>query len=133
MFFSREYDYALRMMRVLIKNEQATVGTICTSEHIPQPYAYKIIKKLEKAELTKGIRGPNGGYQLAADPRSITFYDVYVAIEGCVYLSDCMQEGYVCPNYKNGCTIHKELKLLQNQFIQGMKEHYLIKALEEEI
>jgi len=142
-FISREYDYALRILRALVKNEQLkacanehtpqlTVKEICIHEHIPLAYCYKIQKKLEKASIVKGYRGPCGGYRLIIHPQSITLYDIYTAVEGSMYISDCLRDGYSCLNNEGGrrCSIHNELHKMQNDFIQAMRERTLAKVLE---
>lgn len=131
MFISREYDYALRILRVLSGKEQMTVKEICDAEHIPQPYSYKILKKLEKAEIVRGRRGTMGGYQMVLDAEDVSLYDIYVAIEGEMYINECMHEGYDCPHQHAGqvCCIHKELCQLQNYMVTGLKERTMADML----
>ncbi len=131
MLITREYDYALRVLRALSPGERNTVGQICEMEHIPQPYAYKILKKLEKASLVTPYRGVQGGYELSVDLSEVSLYDVYAAIEGPLYFNECMQEEYRCPNNEKGrrCAVHKELSVMQNQFIEQMKTRRLADVL----
>lgn len=123
MLISRECDYSLRIVRALAKEKRLTVGQICTLEHIPQPYAYKIIKKLEKANILKGYRGVRGGYELIAKLTDLSLYDIYLAIEGELIFNECMKEEYNCPNNINGkqCRVHKELAGLQHDVITRMQ------------
>lgn len=132
LFFSREYDYALRIIRTLAENGQLSVGRICENEHIPQPFAYKILKKLETAQLVEGRRGSQGGYIIKASLDSITFYDVYTVINGDIYIGECMQLGYICPNNSEGkkCMLYNELRRLQNEFIRSMREQSLSQVLD---
>ena len=44
-----------------------SVSDICEKEAITAPFAYKILKKLQKAEIVKGYRGVHGGYSLNRD------------------------------------------------------------------
>jgi len=130
-FISREYDYALRTLRALTKKEQLTVKEICLIEHIPQAFSYKILKKLEKAFIVRIHRGALGGYQLIPQPHAITLYEVYTAIEGGLYINECMQKDYACLHNEGGrhCTIHKELCRMQNDFIQSLRERSLADIL----
>ena len=123
MFISREYDYALRILRALAGEKRLSVGQICEAEHIPQPYAYKILKKLEKASILAGYRGAQGGYELARKLAEVSLYDVYEAVEGALCINECMQEGYRCPNNEGGrhCSVHSELCDMQKQFAALMK------------
>ena len=123
MFISREYDYALRILRILDGNGRLSVGQICEAEHVPQPYAYKILKKLEKASILKSRRGTQGGYELTADLATVSLYDVYKAVEGELYLNECMKDGFRCPNNEGGkhCRVHVELCGMQEKFAAQMK------------
>lgn len=127
LLFSREYDYALRILRVLSQNELIAAKQICLNEHIPQPFTYKILKKLEKASIVKAYLGTHGGYQLNVPIKSLNMYDVYAAVEGAVYISACMQDGYRCPNNESGqkCGVHKELSKIQDDIMQIMRHRNL--------
>ena len=64
MFITRECDYAVRVVRALWGESRLSVSDICEKEAITAPFAYKILKKLQKAEIVKGYRGVHGGYSL---------------------------------------------------------------------
>lgn len=131
LFITREYDYALRTIRALTGNEQLTVSQICSSEHIPQPYAYKILKKLEKALIVRSRRGTHGGYRLNISLRSLTLYDVYIALEETFHINECLREGYSCPNNENGrqCLVHEELCHMQDDFVNRMRSRSLAEIM----
>ena len=131
MFISRELDYALRILRALAENELLVTKQICDVEYIPQPYAYKILKKLEKAGLVKGQRGANGGYRLAKPNDEITIYDVYVAIEKDLYINECFKPECNCPHKSCGknCLIHTEMIKMQNQITEMMKQRNIAQML----
>ena len=57
MLITRECDYAVRVIRALSGAERLSVGEICEREEITAPFAYKILKKLQKAKLVRGYRG----------------------------------------------------------------------------
>ncbi|MDR2909730.1 MAG: Rrf2 family transcriptional regulator [Oscillospiraceae bacterium] len=118
MLISREFDYAIRILRALCGKGRRTVGEICDVEHIPQAYAYKIIKKLEKSGVLSGHRGKQGGYELATPLSEVTLYGVYQAVEGRLYINQCLKEGYLCPNNVGGqaCNVHRALDGLQEEF-----------------
>lgn len=134
MFFTRQFDYALRVMRALSKEKFLSVHEICAMEFIPQPYTYKILKKLIKASFVTSSRGAGGGYQLAKDPQDISLYDVYVAVEGEVYINECLQEGYTCPHIHNRpiCLIHNEMRNIQNEFVSRLQQRSISSILELE-
>jgi len=123
LLITRQCDYAIRIVRALANNEKLTVVEICDKENIPQPFAYKILKKLENGLIVRGYRGVNGGYQLIVSLDTVTIYDIYTLIEGEMYINECTQGEYSCPNNIDGkeCEIHKQLRSVQEQLIQIMK------------
>ena len=60
MVITRETDYALRILRALLDGKLHTAGQIAQDELLPQAFAYKILKKLEKAGLVEVVRGTAG-------------------------------------------------------------------------
>ena len=56
MFITRECDYAVRVLRALAGETRLSVNEICDREAITAPFAYKILKKLQKAGIVKGFR-----------------------------------------------------------------------------
>lgn len=136
MLVTREYDYALRIVRALAtSNIQENVSEICEAEIIPQAYAYKILKKLEKANIVKAQRGARGGYRLVANPANLTLFDVYVAIEGRLYINECLVEGYDCPNMRDNkpCQVHIALEQIQENLIKDLKSRILLDILTEKV
>ena len=115
MFLTKECDYAIRVVRSLTDMEMKSVKTVCENEHIPHPFAYKILKKLEHAGLVQSHRGSAGGYRLSKQPDTMTLLDIVSAIDGRLLLNECLLEGYVCENNINGrlCAVHEELSRLQ--------------------
>jgi Rrf2 family protein len=132
MFLTNEADYAVRVVRELSRGVRETVQTICKREMIPTQYAYKILKKMEKAGLVKGWRGANGGYSLAKDCSAITLLDVFSAVDGEPVLTDCLGHGASCPlnSGKRQCSVHRELRRLQKMLEAGLREKSLAEILE---
>ena len=77
MFITRECDYAVRVIRALQGESRLSVTEICEKEAITAPFAYKILKKLQKAKIVKGYRGVHGRYSLDRGADELTLYDVY--------------------------------------------------------
>ena len=74
MLITRESDYALRLLRTLRDGEQYSVGELARREMVPQPFAYKIVKKLSAAGMVQVSRGAEGGCRLTADLTQTTLY-----------------------------------------------------------
>lgn len=127
MFISRECDYAFRILRDLADYEVKSVKSICDREKVPRPYAYKILKKLEKSGFVTSYRGPNGGYILNSGKDRSTIFDVVLAIEEDIFLNECMKEGYQCNRYcnRNECRFHCEIGRIQGRIAAVLKERTL--------
>ena len=48
MLITRECDYAVRVLRAMAEEKRVSVNEICEKELITAPFAYKILKKLQK-------------------------------------------------------------------------------------
>ena len=97
MIITRETDYALRILRALMDGQLHTVGELAQGELLPQPFAYKIIKKLCKAGLVQITRGAAGGCRLSAGLSQVTLYDLLLALGEPSAIAACMEPGYACP------------------------------------
>jgi Rrf2 family protein len=132
MFITRESDYGARIIRELAGGGRKTVQDICAQELVPFQYAYKILKKLEKAGLVRGFRGANGGYALAKNPDAITLFDVVAAVDGNLLINECLSQGYNCPLNRPGkkrCGIHREFIRIQAILLASLKEKKLTEIL----
>ena len=113
MFITRECDYAARVLRALSGETRLSVNEICEKESITAPFAYKILKKLQKAGIVKGYRGVHGGYAMNKSLGELTLFDVYKAIDPDLFIIECMASGYECPTDGKGdhlpCYMHREL------------------------
>ena len=124
MFLTKECDYAIRVVRELADSEIKSVGAICEREKIPHPFAYKILKKLERAGIVDSRRGAAGGYRLTRATGNITLFDIINAVDERLVLNDCLQKGYVCIRNPGGnsCGVHCELIRVQNILMETLKE-----------
>ncbi|GAA6479322.1 Rrf2 family transcriptional regulator [Enterocloster aldenensis] len=116
MMITRESDYAVRMIRALKDGEQLTIEQICRKEQVPRQFAYKILKKLEKAGLVRIRRGAGGGCSLGRGLDVLTLLDVIRATDEEFFLNPCLKQGYRC-EYAEGsghnCLVHCELARVQ--------------------
>ena len=131
MFLTKECDYAIRVVRELADLEIKPVRVICEKEHIPTPFAYKVLKKLDKAGIVKSYRGASGGYRLAKSPDSISLLDIVCAIDDHLFLNACLQDGHVCSRNEDGesCKVHMELEKVQAVVIEAFKEKKMIEVV----
>ena len=116
MFLTKECDYGVRIIRALADGEKKIVELICETEHVPGQYAYKILKKLERAGLVQSVRGRNGGYMLHKMLHEITLFDIVTAIDDNLYVFECLRKGHDCVNNnsESPCSVHSEFNRIQN-------------------
>jgi len=125
MLLTKECDYGVRIIRVLSDARKKTVKKICDTEYIPEKYAYKILKKLEKAGFVQSIRGRDGGYYLAKPLDTFTLYDIACAVDENLFVFECLRQEVNCP-HKNPdisapCTAHLEFERIQNILVSEMQ------------
>lgn len=134
MVITKETDYALRILRALLDGEQHTVGQVARSEFLPQAFAYKILKKLEKAGLIRLSRGSAGGCRLAADLSRVSLYDLMAALGERSDLSACMEDGFRCPwrQCHGDCKAHNRLLDIQRVLDDELRSHSLRAILTED-
>jgi Rrf2 family protein len=122
---TRECDYGIRVVRELADGRVASVKDICKKEDIPQPFAYKLLKKLEKAGIVKSYRGYSGGYQLVKPLDEITIFDIVSGLDEQLRVSKCLYEAYGCENSKqqgSHCILHGEMKRIQESVANILNE-----------
>ncbi len=55
---------------------------IAERRSIPPNYLEQLLNQLTRAGLVRAVRGSKGGYELAMDPREITFLQVWELMDG---------------------------------------------------
>ncbi len=131
MLINRETDYALRMIRALFIHNKLNVKQICEIENIPSQFTYKILKKLSKNNIVEITRGVNGGYSLSCDLKKTYLLDIIKAVEDKLWINECMDINYKCPNNcnSNRCRVNKELNRVQNILIKELSNNSLYNIL----
>lgn len=129
MLFTKECDYAVRILRALSSEKIRSIQEICKEEHISSAMAYKIARKLEKSKIIKSYRGSTGGYALNCDLDSLTLFDVFNAMDSHLVLMECLRPDHKCLLNKDGtsCKVHSELCQIQRNLNQQLKEKSLAK------
>ena len=133
MLLTKECDYGFRIVRSLSNGEKKTVRTICESELIPEKYAYKILKKMEKGGILQAVRGRDGGYILTKDLNTFTIHDISVAVEETLYVFECLRKDKHCAFKEagDGCAVHKELDRIQGHLIAQMQARTMAEIIGE--
>ena len=125
MLLTRECDYGLRIIRALASGEKTTAEEICNAENIPGQFAYKILKKLERAGYVISRLGREGGYLLTKPLAEITIYDIVSSIDDNLFVNECMRGDRPCTRNLDGnpCTVHLELMRIQRVLMKEMREN----------
>ena len=132
MLITRECDYAVRVIRALSDEDRLSVNDICEREEITAPFAYKILKKIQKAKIVRGYRGVHGGYSLKKSTSELTLLDVYLAIDSGMYIIECMNPKKKCcrdEKMEGGCEVHQELARIQCNLQHMLSEKTLQEIL----
>lgn len=120
---SKGAEYAIRSILYLSLQPR---GKVCYSEEIsrdqeiPPSYLAKIFQSLAKKGIVRSSRGVNGGISLLKTPKSISVYDVIVAMEGDIFLNDCLLYKGFCPR-DPVCPAHVFWKDLQKDFREKLE------------
>lgn len=98
MEITRRCDYACRILRSAFRHgdEFVSISEISEEETIPYAFARGIQHDLALAGFLDTARGSKGGIRLAKSPEDITIYDVIVAVQGDLRLSQCSADTGVC-------------------------------------
>ena len=120
---SKGAEYAVRSILYLSRQSQ---GKICYShevakaQEIPLAYLAKVFQSLSKGGIIKSTRGTKGGVSLLKSPRAISLYDVIVAVEGEIFLNDCLIHKGYC-HRDPVCPAHFYWKEIQEKFCGHLK------------
>lgn len=130
MLFTRESDYAIRIVRALKNGEQQNVDEVCRLEEIPKAFCYKIMKKLSRAGIVDIIRGAGGGCRLTRSISELTLYDVIVAVEPEFSVIECIHHFCSQNSGSKHCKVHGELLEIQHAVEALLRKKTLYDILE---
>ncbi len=109
MIDSTKGRYALRIMLELAMHEGEgflSLKEISTRQNVSMKYLEQIITLLNKADLLKSQRGPQGGYRLGRSPENYTIGEILRTVEGRLAPISCLEsEENLCPRQENCLTI----------------------------
>ena len=133
MLITQETDYALRILRALAKRGRLTASELSQHEQIPLPFAYKILKKLQKGGFLQIFRGPGGGYLLSVSLEQVTLHQLMQVTEDVFYVSPCIKSDHQCPwreaHNQEICHAHLYLRSIQEKLEKELHSHTLQQIL----
>lgn len=104
----RRGDYSVRAMLVLARafgDGRRKARQIAKTMGIPGAYLPQVMAPLVREHLVLATAGPDGGYELARPPDSITLLDVIEAAEGPLAREQCLLQGGPC-DWEQVCPLH---------------------------
>lgn len=111
--YSKTSQHAISAISYLASNyadpsTRTSSSEIAQARGLSQTIVAKILTILSQADLVVGSPGPSGGYRLAREPESITFFDVVNLFDSKGTSFPCPFGADYCPN-DNPCPLHDEL------------------------
>lgn len=115
----RHSDYAIRALLFLSGCEETITpcGEIAKACAISKSFAYKILRKLSRAGLTRSFPGRPGGFLLAKKPQDISLYDVIQVMQGSTLVSECVVTPACCGR-SEGCIVSEKWHVLHQMMIE---------------
>lgn len=94
MQFGIGVEYALHSLFYMVdlpSGKAIGVKELAIFQGISETYLSKVFTKLRKSGVVRAMSGVNGGYELARNPKQITFWDIVEAIEGSTPIFQCAE------------------------------------------
>jgi Rrf2 family protein len=135
MIITREIDYAVRILRRLRGGELTATPEICRLENLPIHFVYRILKKLDNADIVDIARGKDGGAKLSTDLDVLTMYDLVAALGERRYVSACTKEGYECEyrrSHGGKCGVHDKLAVMQKDLDNMLKDKTIFQMVNDD-
>lgn len=108
MRLTRAGEYAIRCVLYLaMHRDRAMIGRkeIADAMDIPAQFLGKVAQHLARAGIIAIRQGAHGGYELAKRPEDVTLLSVVEAIDGEIYLNDCIHRPDSCDR-QGICSVH---------------------------
>ncbi len=122
---SKAAEYAIRgILYLSLKWGEGASGVeeIARAQDVPAPYLSKLLQILTKKGFVKSYRGAEGGFVLMRPPRDITLLEVIEAVEGPIYLNDCLIRAGYCPRDRE-CPVHDVWKEAQHKLLECLRNY----------
>jgi Rrf2 family protein len=130
MKISSKGEYGLRALFDLTqhyKQRPRRSREIAEAQHIAEDYLNQLLITLRRAELINSLRGPQGGHELARDPRQITLYDALRVLEGEISFTDYAANMEPAPvddvlNPVWQTIVQETIRILQETTLENLRE-----------
>lgn len=127
--FNKITEYGIRVIGTMHQVNGQTISSVKISEkeNITLPMLMKVLRKLKQVGYIRSTRGRGdscGGYTLAIEPKSLSLKDVVEALEGEIYISDCLCN---CTNQNDRISesIRNEMGRLNSTIVEELSQKSL--------
>ena len=132
MKISTKGRYALRTMIDLAQHGGeglVTLKDVAARQGLSQKYLEQIVTQLSKAGLVKGVRGPQGGYRLAREPKDYSAAEILRLVEGSLAPVECLESDVNnCEHCASCATVDmwSGLYKVMNDYLEGVSLQDLV-------
>lgn len=118
MLVTREADYAIRCVLEVARHGRISAAEVARLQDISPTFLGKIVQSLARAGVLATRRGAGGGITLAVPVAEITLLRVIEAVEGPLYVNDCLLDPPMCvriaecPAYSYLCKAQESLRAI---------------------
>lgn len=116
--------YALKALLYLAQQQRddyMQVKALSDEAKVPGPYLSKIIKQLSAKQLVETRRGIAGGVRFPSNGRTVTFYDVCVALGDPIVSQGCFLTKHPCDS-KHPCVMHPHWSRIKREVAKFLQE-----------
>ncbi|NLG73755.1 MAG: Rrf2 family transcriptional regulator [Chloroflexi bacterium] len=132
MQITRQADYAVRAVLYLAKlgtEQRAATSQIAQEQKIPPSFLAKIVSQLSVAGLLQTSRGARGGVSLARSPEEISLLEVVEAIDGPIYINECVAGNGDC-SFDDDCPMRPIWCEAQADLVEKLRSTNFAQILE---
>jgi len=138
LIITRATEYAIRAVLYLAKQPRDQIvykKDICQTQQITPAFLTKILQPLIKAGIVGSQRGVGGGFFLRRSPEEVTLLDVVKALEGPLYLNQCLTAPGICER-DIFCPVHGAWKEIRAELMSTLERYtfaVLIRSEEQKL
>jgi len=109
MIYPKHIVYSLEALAYLAsppENKYIKAQDVASKLHIPRHFLGKVLTDLVKKRLVMSIKGPSGGFALAANSANISIYRILTKLGGLEKLEDSCVMGLSECTEESPCALH---------------------------
>jgi Rrf2 family protein len=122
---TKKADYGLMAMKLLAEQPYRVAMSakdIADEYHLPLQLLAKVLQQLTRAGLLDSHAGTHGGYSLARTSEEISAFEVIIAIDGPLFITNCATSKGTSCDLHDSCTIKEPLQRLNDTFRSVLTE-----------